>query len=146
MKGSPPAAAPRNPWRGERTLALPGNQPVLVKASLDSIARMMAVLKTDTLEGLNDRLAGRLPADLEACLAVLAGDETARETMVAVNGATGLTAVYVAIAGAISGLTPEEEDEAKKAEADRDRTLQAAAVRAILEAVGRSNASPSGNG
>lgn len=145
MTGAP-KASPRNPWRGERALALPGSEPILLAASLDTIARMMSALKVDTLDGLNDRLAGRLPADLETCLAVLVGDETARETMAAVNGATGLTAVYVAIAGAVSGLTPEEEDEAKKAEADRDRTLQAAAVRAILEAVGRSNASPSGNG
>lgn len=137
---------PGNPWRGERALALPGRPPMLVAATLDDIARMMSVLKTETLEGLNDRLSGRLPSDLEACLGVLLGPEDAARTMAAVNGASGLTAVYAAIAGAVSGLTPEEEDEAKKAEADRDRTLQAAAVRAVLEAVGRSNASRSDNG
>lgn len=135
-----------NPWRGERMLLLPGHEPIVVAASLDGIARLMSATGAETLEALQDALAARRPKLLQDALGVLIGQAEADEVFAHVNGAAGLTAVYAAVSGAVSGLTPEEEEEAKKAQADRERQLEAAALAVLANAVGRSNASPSGNG
>ncbi len=135
-----------NAWRGERSLTLPDAEPVIVQASLDHIARLMAETKTDTLDGLQEALLARRPDTLRAALAILLGAGNADALWPKVNGASGLTAVYVAISGAVSGLTPAEEDDAKKAQAESERELQAMALGLLARAIGQSSVSPSGNG
>ncbi|MFC6490902.1 hypothetical protein [Nitratireductor sp. GCM10026969] len=138
--------AAANPWRGERVLRLPGRKPVRIAASLDDIARLMTSTKTETLEGLQDALAARSPETLRRALSLLVGEDRAEYLWPKVNGAAGLTAVYVALAGAVSGLTPEEEEEAKKLEAERERQMQAMALGLLTQALGRSSDSPSETG
>jgi hypothetical protein len=136
-----------NAWRGERRLALPGAKPIVIGVTLDHIARVMSATKSDTLEAMNAALATRAPAVLTAALAAVIGAEKAAAVMGKANGAAGLTAIYVALAGALSGLTPEEEDAAKKAAADRENDAQQAAMRLLLGAIGRtSTGSPSATG
>ncbi|MDV6226288.1 hypothetical protein R2G56_08320 [Nitratireductor aquimarinus] len=138
--------AAQNAWRGERELALPGAAPVNLAASLDHIARLMAETKSETLEGLQDVLQARKPETLRAALAILIGEDEAATLWPHVNGAVGLTRVYAAISGAVSGLTPEEEDEAKKAQAESERDLQAMALGLLARAIGQSSASHSESG
>lgn len=135
-----------NPWRGERVLKLPGARPVKVEASLDQIARLMSETGTETLEALQDALFARKPETLRAALVILVGEDKAATIWPRVNGMSGLNAVFAAISGAVSGLTPEEEDEAKKAEADRERQREALAMGLLANAVGRSSVSPSDSG
>lgn len=135
-----------NPWRGERELRLTGREPVILSVTLDHIARVMSVTDVETLDAMNTVLAARKPAVLEAVLAQVMGDTAARDVMSGVNGVAGLTAVYSALVGALSGLTPEEEDDAKKASADRDRVAQAVMMRLLADAVGQSRGSPSETG
>ncbi|WP_274426747.1 hypothetical protein [Chelativorans sp. YIM 93263] len=138
-------AAP-NPWRGERLLKLPRGKDIKLSASLDDIARLMAATKTETLEGLQDVLFARNPETLKGALDILIGEEKTGAVWPRVNGASGLTAVYIAVSGVVSGLTPAEEEEAKKAEAARERSMQALALNLLVNASGRSSASPSESG
>ncbi len=135
----------RNPWRGERVLTLPAVEPIVVAASLDHIARVMEATGTDTLEAMNTALHARKPEVLQAALAVMLGNVEASNVMQAVNGVAGLTSVYAAIIGALSGLTPEEEDEAKKQEAGRERQARLLLAQ-MLGAVGHSSERLSANG
>lgn len=135
-----------NAWRGERELALPGAATVVVAASLDHIARLMAETKSETLEGLQEALRARKPETLRNALSILIGEEQAASLWPHVNGATGLTRVYASISGAVSGLTPAEEDEAKKAQAESEREMQAMALGLLARAIGQSSAFPSESG
>lgn len=135
-----------NPWRGERELRLPGGEPVILSVTLDHIARVMSVTGVETLDAMNAALAARKPAVIEAALAQVLGDVAASEVMSRVNGVAGLTAVYSALVGALSGLTPEEEDDAKKTAADREKVAQAVMMRLLADAVGQSSGSPSETG
>ncbi|EKF17065.1 hypothetical protein [Nitratireductor pacificus] len=135
-----------NVWRGERRLALPDARPVILRVSLDHIARLMAATKTETLEGLQDALLARKPETLLAALAIVVGEDQANVLWPKVNGAAGLTAVFAAVSGAVSGLTPAEEDEAKKAQAEREMEMQAMALGLLARAFGQSSGSPLVNG
>lgn len=138
-------AAP-NPWRGERVLTLPRGKDIKLSATLDDIARLMSATNTQTLEALQDALAARRPETLKSALEILLGEEDAAAIWPRVNGASGLTSAYAAISGAISGVTPEEEEAAKKAEAEREGEMRAAALGLLGHALGRSNVSPSNAG
>lgn len=136
-----------NSWAGERRLVLSGKTFVLA-ASMDTIARLFDALGADTLAELGERLHGRKPKVIEAALAVFLGEAEAARALALAGGMAGLTAVYEALAGAISGLTPEEEDAAKKADAARAEAMRAAALTALARTVraANSDASLSGTG
>ncbi|WP_265518969.1 hypothetical protein [Nitratireductor luteus] len=127
-------------------MKLPGGKPVKVEATLDQIARLMSETGTETLEALQDALFARKPETLKAALLILKGEDQVKAIWPRVNGMSGLTAVFAAVSGAVSGLTPEEEDEAKKAEADRERGREALALGLLASAIGRSSVSPSDSG
>lgn len=137
-----------NPWRGERRLAgIPGFEDLVLAATPDTTARVMDALGVNTLEAMGEKLAGRHPAAIAAALAELTDAETVAAVMAAAPGAAGLTALYGAIYGALSGLTPEEEAEAKKELAAAELAARATAVQMLGAAMMQASQKPrSGTG
>lgn len=136
--------APVNAWAGERLLSLSGEIFVL-KATMDIIARLMAALEAETLESLGEKLSARRPVTLSAALSVFLGPDEAVRAMALAAGMAGLTDIYAALAGAISGMTPDEEAEAKKADAARADALRGAAMSLLARRL-NSGESPSPTG
>lgn len=125
-----------NPWRGERVLVLSGMTFTLA-ATMDTVARLFTAFGATTLADLGERIMARSPAEVQKGLAVFLGDAGAADAMRLAEGFDGLTRIAAALVGAVSGLTPDEEDAAKKAEAVRAQDAKRAALDLIAAAMAR---------
>lgn len=134
-----------NPWAGERALAgIPGHEETVLRADIGTVARVMAALGTDTLDGMADKLRARNPDTLQKALVEFSGVD-APSVMAALPGAQGLTILFGAIFGALSGLTPEEEEAEKKAQAAVEQDARLMAMRMFAAALNSANG-PSATG
>lgn len=137
----------RNPWRGERVLTC-GEQEFRIAATMDTVARAFEAAGTDTFDAFEAAMAARNPATVRRVLDAIV-PEDAEAIMQAAPGLHGLSAIYEAVCGALSGLTPEEEEAAKKAQAEaaeRAETRATAVMMTLLKKMAteaRSDASQS---